>query len=283
MSLLVIPVSKSDYLVGIVLVISLVIAGIVAPAGIEALESSADYLIAFKPLFIYAYLDKVEYLTYSHVIRYDSIIECGFAQAVLVHLGDIVLGHKRRVTAGKCGHSSLQRTVGVCRAHAEALTLSSFNVGAVTVSAERGFACSYSEEKSVYLFAVLLTKSHAEQVPMLVYLLVEGVFDLLDGHFVVDSAYLGSRSVSGSVPLAEIEGIADALLLYIAGGIVQRLAGLAGEVPFVSVNVSVRRGIDRNGGGTKSGSGKYSQKLSFHSAHLRNSSRSSPSSRSRSI
>ena len=58
MSLLVIPVSKSDYLVGIVLVISLVIAGIVAPAGIEALESSADYLIAFKPLFIYAYLDK---------------------------------------------------------------------------------------------------------------------------------------------------------------------------------------------------------------------------------
>ena len=126
MSLVVVELRHRAYLVGIGAVCTLVRS--VAPAGIEALEAVPYYLIAVHSLFIYAYLGKVEYLSDTHVIGDDTVIEVGLCERILEHFGNIVLGHELGVAVRKSSNGSLQGAVCVGGVYSPAVLISCFVV-----------------------------------------------------------------------------------------------------------------------------------------------------------
>ena len=159
----------------------------------------------------------MQYLADSHMVRDDRVIEGRLTETVLVHLWDVVLGHKSRVAVLESSDGGLKSAVRVGGAHAEALRKSCLMVSADLAFTECGLARTYAEKQRVYLLTLVLTEPYAEQVPVFVYLLVKRVLDLLHGHLMIYRAYLFGGGVCRSVPLAVIEWISHALGLYITG------------------------------------------------------------------
>ena len=138
MSLVVVELRHGAYLVGIGAVCTLVRR--IAPACIEALEAVPYYLIAVHSLLVYAYLRKVEYLSDTHVIGDDTVIEVGLCERILEHFGDIVLGHELGVAVRKSSNGCLQSTVCVSGVDSPAVLIGRFVVGAYLALSESGLS-----------------------------------------------------------------------------------------------------------------------------------------------
>ena len=95
-----------------------------------------DNLIAGKPFFGHADMDKMQNLPDSHVVGDNRIIEIGFRERILIHFGNIFFFHESRVGISKSCDSRLERSVCMSRADTKALRFRSFNIRTVAVSAE---------------------------------------------------------------------------------------------------------------------------------------------------
>ena len=185
-SLLVIPAGKGDDLIGIALVIAVMLAGEIRPAGVEALEGAAGDLIALESVGGHAHHAEMHDLAHTHVVGNDRIIERILREGVLEHLRHVLLLHELRIGILEGGDCRLERAVGMGGAHAEALGLRRLDVRAVAVAAEGALTGADAQEQGIHLLALGLSGALRDQLPVLVDLLVERVLDLLHGHFVVD-------------------------------------------------------------------------------------------------
>ena len=133
MSLIVVELSHGADLVSVGAVSACVLSHI-APACVEALQTVSYYLIAVHSVLVYAELSEVEYLSDTHVVGNDSIIEIRFVEGILDHFRNIIFLVEGRVTVSEGSNSGLHSAIGMGRINAEAVELSSLDVSTVTVS-----------------------------------------------------------------------------------------------------------------------------------------------------
>ena len=182
----------------------------------------------------------------------DGVVEIVFRQVVPFKLRHILLLHECGAGVAEGRHGRLQGAVGVCGADAEALGERRLNVGAVAVAAQCRFQRPDTQKQRINLFALRLTEAHGDEIPVLVDFLVKRVLDLLHGHFAVDGAQLVDRRILRRHALPEVERVADALLLHIAGRVVRHFAGGRG------MHRHCRTGLHQ-----QCDAGQYRKQLSF--------------------